>query len=95
MVRMASSDLTPAPGVDRSMAVSVAAVHQRAAATGLTLHHVLHPFDLEQDEWTRDYRWARTIYERLIRDDGGARLHVEIHQPRIPAGGVPDADGNS
>jgi hypothetical protein len=51
--------------------------HRPAVAAGLTLYHVVHPTDLDRDEWMQHYSQAKAVYERFAREDAKVHLHVE------------------
>jgi hypothetical protein len=58
------------------MSTPTVRTHRPAATHDQVLYQVVHPADVDRDEWTQDYERAMADYARFVRDYGGAHLHV-------------------
>lgn len=58
------------------MSAHEVSAHPTAPAVGRVLYHVVHPADMDQDQWTQDYEQALAMCARFIRDYRGVHLHA-------------------
>lgn len=53
--------------------------HPAAVAPDVLLYHVVHPTNMDCDQWTQDYSRALAVCAQFVRVYGGVHLHAETH----------------